>query len=152
MIDDLLYEPKETVKVTTVSKSWFASILTFYIVSLNICQIERREWTETIFRMSLSQYYHRFNSLWIEMRMVAANHSARLPQKQQDFWIHSDGLGDHVCAEIIVSLGFNPAHVYRSVQFTNLSSSWLQREQFTCTCHDIVGTTTHQTRLSKGRW
>ena len=44
--------------------------------------------------------------------MVAANHSARLPQKQQDFWIHSDGLGDHVCAEISVSLGFKPAHVY----------------------------------------
>ena len=98
--------------MSTVSKGWFASILTFYIVSLDICKIELAEWTETIFRMSVKQYYQRFSSLWIEMRMVAANHSARLPQKQQDHWIHSDGLSDQVCAEISVSLGLKPAHVY----------------------------------------
>ena len=46
------------------------------------------------------------------MRMVAANHSARLPLKQQDFRIHSDGLGDQVCAEISVSLGLNLALMY----------------------------------------
>ena len=44
--------------------------------------------------------------------MVAANQFARLPRKEKDYWIHSDGLGDHVCAEISVSLGFKPAHVY----------------------------------------